>query len=38
MVTSSVDTQLVSDIEDLTLQMRRFAEARDWSRFQTRSP
>ena len=33
MATSSVDTQLVSDIEDLTLQMRRFTEARDWGRF-----
>src|SRR4051812_24834235 len=33
MATSSVDTLLVSDIEDLTLQMRRFTEARDWDRF-----
>lgn len=29
----SADTQPVSDIEDLTLRMRRFTEARDWGRF-----
>jgi dCTP diphosphatase len=29
----SADTQLVSDIEDLTRRMRQFTEARGWARF-----
>ena len=29
----SIDTQFVSDIEDLTRRMRQFTEARDWARF-----